>query len=151
MLFRAGIDPRTPIGRLDTDQRDRLFRAFNATMRTLGRRGGSHTGDHMESRFPGAYCPLDGAPMLSGDHRRTHHLLVLPAPELTLRGPLSARDDFGKNGTMQSFIQHYGYYATLLPSILSSACIPIPTEIVYGFAGRTDAPRPSPAKCGSRC
>ena len=65
MLFRAGIDPRTPTGRLDEHQRDRLFRAFNSTMRTLGRRGGSHTGDHMEARFPGAYCPRDAAPMLS--------------------------------------------------------------------------------------
>jgi len=65
MLFRAGIDPRTPTGRLDAHQRDRLFRSFNATMRTLGRRGGSHTGDHMEARFPGAYCPRDGAAMNS--------------------------------------------------------------------------------------
>ena len=31
----------------------------------LGRRGGSHTGDHMEARFPGGLCPRDGAPMLS--------------------------------------------------------------------------------------
>ena len=65
MLFRACIDPRTPTGRLDAEQRDRLFRSFNATMRTLGRRGGSHTGDHMSARFPGAYCPLDGAAMNS--------------------------------------------------------------------------------------
>ena len=65
MLFEAGIDPRTPTGRLDEQQRDRLFRAFNKTMRTLGRRGGSHTGDHMEARFPGAYCPKDGAAMNS--------------------------------------------------------------------------------------
>jgi formamidopyrimidine-DNA glycosylase len=65
MLFRAGIDPRTPTRQLDNDQRDRLFRAFNATMRSLGRRGGSHMGDHMEARFPGAYCPKDSAPMIS--------------------------------------------------------------------------------------
>jgi formamidopyrimidine-DNA glycosylase len=62
-LFRAGIDPRTPVGRLDHDQRTRLQRALRQTVRTLGRRGGSHTGDHMEARFPGAHCPLDGAPM----------------------------------------------------------------------------------------
>ena len=36
---------------------------------------------------------------------------------------------------MQSFIQHYGYFAIFFLSILSSACIPIPTEVVYGFAG----------------
>lgn len=65
MLFRAGIDPRTPVGRLDEAQRNRLYRAFGQTMRTLGRRGGSHTGDHMEARFPGGLCPRDGAPMLS--------------------------------------------------------------------------------------
>jgi len=33
-------------------------------MRTLKRRGGSHLGDHMDARFPGATCPLDGAAML---------------------------------------------------------------------------------------
>jgi formamidopyrimidine-DNA glycosylase len=63
MLFRAGVDPRTPVARLSASQRDRLFRAFGQTMRTLGRRGGSHTGDHMEGRFPGGLCPRDGAPM----------------------------------------------------------------------------------------
>jgi formamidopyrimidine-DNA glycosylase len=65
MLFRAGIDPRTPVGRLDAHQRSTLFRAIGQTMRTLGRRGGSHTGDHMEARFPGGLCPRDGATMLS--------------------------------------------------------------------------------------
>ncbi len=64
ILFRAGIDPRTPTGTLSTQQRADLFRAFNQTMRTLMRRGGSHTGDHMEARFPGGLCPRDGAPML---------------------------------------------------------------------------------------
>ncbi len=62
-LFRAGIDPRTPVGRLDTDARAALQRALRRTVSTLGRRGGSHTGDHMEARFPGAHCPLDGAAM----------------------------------------------------------------------------------------
>lgn len=65
MLFRAGIDPRTPVGRLDDAQRSRLFRAVGHTLRTLGRRGGSHTGDHMVARFPGGLCPLDGAAMRS--------------------------------------------------------------------------------------
>jgi formamidopyrimidine-DNA glycosylase len=64
MLFRAGIDPRTPTGLLSIDQRSRLFRAFKQTMKTLQRRGGSHTGDHMIARFPGALCPLDGGTML---------------------------------------------------------------------------------------
>jgi formamidopyrimidine-DNA glycosylase len=64
ILFRAGVDPRTPTGTLSAGERDRLFRAFNQTMRTLSRRGGSHTGDHMEARFPGGLCPRDGSPML---------------------------------------------------------------------------------------
>jgi formamidopyrimidine-DNA glycosylase len=65
ILFRAGIDPRTPTGLLDVDQKNRLFRAFNLTMRTLQRRGGSHLGDHMPARFPGGLCPRDGGQMLS--------------------------------------------------------------------------------------
>lgn len=64
MLFRAGIDPRTPSATLSVQDRDRLYRAFNQTLRTLARRGGSHTGDHMGARFPGGLCPRDGAPML---------------------------------------------------------------------------------------
>jgi membrane protein DedA with SNARE-associated domain len=36
---------------------------------------------------------------------------------------------------MQSFIQHYGYFALFVLSVLSSACIPIPSEVAYGFAG----------------
>ena len=64
MLFRAGIDPRTATGTLSSDERTRLFRAFGQTLRTLARRGGSHTGDHMEARFPGGLCPRCTAPML---------------------------------------------------------------------------------------
>ena len=38
--------------------------------------------------------------------------------------------------TMQSFIQHYGYFAHLRLSRCSPRrAIPIPTEVVYGFAG----------------
>jgi formamidopyrimidine-DNA glycosylase len=62
-LFRAGIDPRTPIGRIDSARRRKLHSALRQTTRTLGRRGGSHTGDHMIARFPGAVCPRDGATM----------------------------------------------------------------------------------------
>jgi len=64
VLFRAGIDPARPANELtDTEQRT-VARAIGTTVRTLGARGGSHTGDHMPSRFPGARCPRDGAPML---------------------------------------------------------------------------------------
>ncbi len=63
ICFRAGVDPRTPVGLLSGDQRSALYRALGVTLRTLARRGGSHTGDHMEARFPGALCPRDGAAM----------------------------------------------------------------------------------------
>ncbi len=62
-LFRAGIDPRTPVGRLDEGRRGALYRALRATTRTLGRRGGSHLGDHMEARLRGGVCPKDGEAM----------------------------------------------------------------------------------------
>jgi formamidopyrimidine-DNA glycosylase len=64
MLYRASIDPRTPSGLLSADEKGRLFRAFRQTMNTLKRRGGSHMGDHMDSRFPGGLCPRDGGTML---------------------------------------------------------------------------------------
>ncbi|MHB1906680.1 MAG: DNA-formamidopyrimidine glycosylase family protein [Acidimicrobiales bacterium] len=62
-LFRAGIDPRTPIGRLDEARRAALHRALRTTTRTLARRGGSHLGDHMAARLRGGLCPLDGEAM----------------------------------------------------------------------------------------
>jgi formamidopyrimidine-DNA glycosylase len=64
VLWRAGIDPARPADSLDADDRVRLHRAIRNTVRTLGRRGGSHTGDHMPARIPGGMCPRDGAPML---------------------------------------------------------------------------------------
>jgi len=36
---------------------------------------------------------------------------------------------------MQSFVSHYGYLGLFIASVLSSACIPVPSEIFYGFAG----------------
>ena len=53
-----------PARTLGPDDVARLHRTIRTTLRTLGRRGGSHTGDHMPARFPGAVCPKDGAPML---------------------------------------------------------------------------------------
>jgi len=64
MLFRAGVDPRTPTGLLSLDERRRLYSAFRLTLRTLQRRGGSHLGDHMDARFPGGQCPKDGTTMV---------------------------------------------------------------------------------------
>jgi formamidopyrimidine-DNA glycosylase len=63
-LWRAGIDPARAAATLSADERVRLHRAVCTTVRTLGRRGGSHTGDHMPARIPGGMCPRDGAPML---------------------------------------------------------------------------------------
>jgi formamidopyrimidine-DNA glycosylase len=65
ILFRAGVDPRTPTARLTSAQRSALYGAFTRTMKTLQRRGGSHLGDHMPGRFPGGLCPLDGGAMRS--------------------------------------------------------------------------------------
>jgi formamidopyrimidine-DNA glycosylase len=64
VLFRAGIDPARPASSLSADEQRVLARAVSTTVRTLQRRGGSHTGDHMPARVPGAVCPRDGAPML---------------------------------------------------------------------------------------
>ncbi len=63
-LWRAGLDPARPAGSLDARERAALFRAIRATLRILGRRGGSHTGGLMPSRTPGGVCPRDGAPLL---------------------------------------------------------------------------------------
>jgi formamidopyrimidine-DNA glycosylase len=61
-LWRAGIEPtRHPVD-IPTPERKRLHRAIRDTLRVLGRRGGSHTGDM--PRVPGAHCPRDGAELL---------------------------------------------------------------------------------------
>ena len=63
LLFRAGLDPRTPTGQLNALERDALWRVWKPTLRQLQRRGGSHLGDHMAGRTPGGFCPRDGAPL----------------------------------------------------------------------------------------
>jgi formamidopyrimidine-DNA glycosylase len=60
-LWRASIDPGRPPVEIDRDTRKRLHRAIRDTLRVLGRRGGSHTGDM--PRGPDAACPRDGAPL----------------------------------------------------------------------------------------
>jgi formamidopyrimidine-DNA glycosylase len=64
VLFRAGVDPARPADSLSDAEVRAVARAITTTVRTLGRRGGSHTGDHMPAREPGGHCPRDGAPML---------------------------------------------------------------------------------------
>ena len=62
-LWRAGVDPTRTANTLDDEQVRRLHRAIRDTLRVLGRRGGSHTGDLTSQREPGAHCPRDGAPL----------------------------------------------------------------------------------------
>jgi formamidopyrimidine-DNA glycosylase len=64
VLWRSGIDPARAADSLDDDQVRRLHRAIRDTLRVLGRRGGSHTGDLTSQRVPGADCARDGAPLL---------------------------------------------------------------------------------------
>jgi formamidopyrimidine-DNA glycosylase len=63
-LWRAGIDPARAADSLDDAEVRRLHRAIRDTLRVLGRRGGSHTGDLTAERGPGLPCPKDGAPLL---------------------------------------------------------------------------------------
>lgn len=63
ILWRAGIAPGRAAAALDRGEYGRLARAISTTLRVLGRRGGSHTGDLMPARGPGGCCPRDGAPL----------------------------------------------------------------------------------------
>src|SRR4051794_12858514 len=58
-LWRAGIDPARASNTLTADEAATLYRAIRQTLRTLGRRGGSHTGDLPRDRD--SHCPRDGA------------------------------------------------------------------------------------------
>jgi formamidopyrimidine-DNA glycosylase len=64
VLWRAGIDPARTADTLDADETRRVHRAIHTTLRILGRRGGSHTGDLTARRESGALCPKDGAPLV---------------------------------------------------------------------------------------
>jgi formamidopyrimidine-DNA glycosylase len=64
MLWRAGLSPLRPAGSLDQSEMRRLHRHLKATIIELGGRGGSHTGDLMPARKPGAVCPRDGAELV---------------------------------------------------------------------------------------
>jgi formamidopyrimidine-DNA glycosylase len=64
VLWRAGVDPARLASTLDDADVRRLSRAIRDTLRILGRRGGSHTGDLTSQREPGAHCTRDGAPLL---------------------------------------------------------------------------------------
>ena len=62
VLWRAGIDPTRVASAIDADERRALHKAIRATVRVLGRRGGSHTGDM--PRDVDVPCPRDGGVML---------------------------------------------------------------------------------------
>jgi formamidopyrimidine-DNA glycosylase len=64
VLWRSGIAPDRVASSLDAAEQVALHRAIRTTLRTLGRRGGSHTGDLMVARVPGGLCPRDGAPLV---------------------------------------------------------------------------------------
>jgi len=61
VLWRAGIAPTRPVASLTDDERAVLHKTIRATVRTLAKRGGSHTGDM--PRIEGVPCPRDGAPL----------------------------------------------------------------------------------------
>jgi formamidopyrimidine-DNA glycosylase len=63
ILWRAGLAPgrRTP---LTDDEMRTLHRELRATLRQLGRRGGSHMGELMEARAEGGRCPRDGSELV---------------------------------------------------------------------------------------
>jgi formamidopyrimidine-DNA glycosylase len=61
ILWRAGIDPNRPPAAIDAVERKALHRTIRTTLRTLDRRGGSHTGDM--PRDPDQLCPRDGSPL----------------------------------------------------------------------------------------
>jgi formamidopyrimidine-DNA glycosylase len=61
-LWRAGIDPARPAVAVDVDERRALQKAIRTMLRTLDRRGGSHTGDM--PRTLDAPCPRDGSPLV---------------------------------------------------------------------------------------
>ena len=47
----------------------------------------------------------------------------------------------GQNVPVQSFIVNYGYWALFILAFLESACVPIPSEVTFGFAGALCAPQ----------
>jgi formamidopyrimidine-DNA glycosylase len=59
ILWRAGLDPRRRSPLTDPELQA-LHKALRATLRQLGRRGGSHMGELMAERHAGGRCPKDG-------------------------------------------------------------------------------------------
>lgn len=66
-LFRAGLAPDRGANSLSDDERSRLHRTMRRTIKVLGDRGGSHTGDLQPARVRGGRCPRDGAELRRAD------------------------------------------------------------------------------------
>jgi formamidopyrimidine-DNA glycosylase len=62
-LWRAGIDPARDASEIDGADYAPLHRAIRQTLRVLGERGGSHTGDLHPARERGSTCPRCGRPL----------------------------------------------------------------------------------------
>lgn len=63
ILWRAGLDPARRSDGLAADEIRGLHGAVFETLRALGARGGSHTGDLQPQRTAVGRCPLDGSPL----------------------------------------------------------------------------------------
>lgn len=63
ILWEAGINPRRAANSLSVDEMNRLSEVIPAILKTLGKRGGSHTGELYPHRTKGAVCPNDGTPL----------------------------------------------------------------------------------------
>ncbi|MBI2704907.1 MAG: formamidopyrimidine-DNA glycosylase [Actinobacteria bacterium] len=63
VLWRSSLDPTRPAGSMSDAELGRLHRTIRSALPELLRRGGSHTGELMEARAPGAACPRDGHPL----------------------------------------------------------------------------------------
>ena len=63
ILWRAGISPTRPAGSLSPPEVGHLHRHVRSTLKLLGRRGGSHTGDLQDERSRDGVCPRDGSPL----------------------------------------------------------------------------------------
>jgi formamidopyrimidine-DNA glycosylase len=62
-LWRACLSPARPARSLDPDDVGALRRTIRSTVRTLTRRGGSHTGDLQAERHREGRCPRCGEPL----------------------------------------------------------------------------------------
>lgn len=64
ILWRSGLDPVRPAGGLSELEVRRLHRHLHRALDELLERGGSHTGDLMPAREPGARCPRCGGALV---------------------------------------------------------------------------------------